>query len=258
VATILGRRSDRLTAVRALKTAKGRREQRRFGFEGETLLGEALRSGVGIEELYVTEAAYDASVMVLELDAAGTPTFVVDERIAANLSGVETPSGILAIAPMRLRSVDDMLDRDGVLLVLADLNDPGNAGTLLRSADAFGALGAVFGPLGVDPYHPKVVRAAMGAIFRLDLGRGDPSDLRAAAAAHGFSVVGLAAGGWPLDDVSWPARSALVVGHERHGLGAWAGACERQWAIPMSGPSESLNAAIAGSIALYEAGKRRF
>ncbi len=257
MATTLGRHSERLRHVRTLKTVKGRREQQRFAFEGPTLLDEALRSATELAELYVTQSAYDTSRHVRDLDAAGTPTFVVDERTAANLSDVDTPSGLLAVAPMRFRALGDLFDRDGVLLVLADLNDPGNAGTLLRSADAFGVPGVVFGRTGVDPYHPKVVRAAMGALFRLDLALGDPADVKAAALAGGFEVIGLATGADPLDAVTWPPRTALVIGQERRGLGPWAGPCDRFLSIRMPGQSESLNAAVAGSIGLYEAIRNR-
>ncbi|HEY5425016.1 MAG TPA: RNA methyltransferase, partial [Candidatus Tumulicola sp.] len=125
----------------------------------------------------------------------------------------------------------------------------------LRSADAFGAVGVLFGRLGVDPYHPKVVRGAMGALFRLKMGIADPPEAAAAATAAGFTVLGLRAGGERLAGVSWPARTALVVGHERRGLDRWEPICERRIGIAMDGRADSLNAAIAGSIALYEATK---
>lgn len=161
MATALGLNAHRLNDVRALTTSKGRREQQRFAFEGITLLEEAHRSGVTIDELYVTQAAYESTPLVRELDASGTPTFVVAERAAAKISDVETPPGIVAVAARRLYSLDELFSRSGTVLVLADLNDPGNAGTLLRSADAFACAGVVFGRLGVDPFHPKVVRGAM-------------------------------------------------------------------------------------------------
>jgi TrmH family RNA methyltransferase len=257
MATPLGARADRLSGVRALKTVKGRRERQRFAFEGAIMLGEARRSGAPIDELYVTQSAYDATPLVRELDAAGTPTFLVDERSAATLSDVEAPSGIVAVAATSLGRVEDLFEsgRDGTVLVLADLNDPGNAGTLLRSADAFGALGVAFGRLGVDPYHPKVVRGAMGAIFRLALAVAEPAGLTAAAAVGGFTVLGLCAGGEPLREFAWPARRVVVVGHERRGLGRWEHACAGRLGIPMAGAAESLNAAIAGSIALYESAR---
>jgi RNA methyltransferase, TrmH family len=253
----LGRRAPRITAVRALKTVKGRREQCRFAFEGATLLEEALGAGLPIEALYVTPRVYDESPAVRELDESGTPTFTIDDRAAAALSDVEAPSGIFAVAPMRRQAVPALFGRAGLVLVLADLNDPGNAGTLIRSAEAFGAAGVLFGSAGVDPYHPKVVRAAMGSLFRTAIGVGDAAGLEAAASALGVAVIGLAAGGSPIEPGAWPARCALVVGNERHGLGDWAAVCGRFVEVPMKGTVESLNAAVAGSIALYEAARKR-
>jgi TrmH family RNA methyltransferase len=252
----LGARADRLTNVRKLLTPKARRERHHFLFEGPTLLQEAHRSGTAIDELYVTQAAYDASPLVRELDAGGTPTFLIDDRSLAKLSDVETPTGIVAVSPTRLEPLTQTVGGEGVVLVLADISDPANAGSLLRSADAFGAAGVVFGDAGVDPYHPKVVRAAMGALFRLRLSRAGPDEFAAAADAVGLSVVGLAAGAPPIDTAGWPSRSALVVGHERLGLERWSKACDRLLGIPIDPQAESLNAAIAGSIALYEAAGR--
>lgn len=250
----LGARAERVTEVRALRGAKGRRQQSRFAFEGPTLLAEAHRSGAAIEELYVTQAAYDANPLVRTLDADGTPTFLIDPRTAARLSDVATPTGVLAVSSIRLRPVVELTGlREGVLLVLGDLNDPANAGALLRSADAFGAAGVAFGSLGVDPFHPKVVRAAMGALFRLRIARCEPASLAGVAAAEGFAILGLRVGGAPLNAFAWPPRCALVVGHERRGLGRWEAVCGGFIGVPIAPRAESLNAAIAGSIALYEA-----
>ncbi len=254
MAMAAGAHSERIAAVRDLRSAKGRRERGAFAFEGPTLLAEALRSATPIDELYVTNAAYARSDEVRALDAAGVPVYSVDERTMGKISDLETPSGIVAVSPIRYAPLDE-LTRLPLLLVLADLNDPGNAGTLLRSAEAFGAGGAIFGRLGVDPYHPKVVRAAMGAIFRVRLAVGDPADVIAAAAAAQTEVLGLEASGEDVRGLAPAARRAVLVGHERRGLGAWAAACTRRIAIPMPGPTESLNAAVAGSIALYEASR---
>jgi TrmH family RNA methyltransferase len=256
MATRLGNRAERLSAVRALRTAKGRREQRRFAFEGATMLAEAASSNFPFAELYVTEAAYDTVPLVRELDAAGVPAFVVAPAAAASISDVASPSGIIAVGPTRLNDAVDLFAGGTPLLILADLSDPGNAGTLLRSADAFGCAGVLFGALGVDPYHPKVVRGSMGAIFRLPVAVGGPAEAAAAAAAAGVRIWGLAAGGTNLSDETWPALLALAVGHERRGLGEWESRCERTVAIPMTGGAESLSAGVAGSVALYEATKK--
>ena len=134
-------------------------------------------------------------------------------------------------------------------------DDAGNAGTLLRSAEAFGTAGVIVGSLGAEPHQPKVVRSAMGALFRLPLAVADPKAL--SGLLDGWEVTGLAAAGEPLHGLPWGQRSIVAVGNERHGLGRWESLCTRLGAIPMSGKAESLNAAIAGSIALYEASKRR-
>ncbi len=252
--TRAGAHNERVLAARALLSAKGRREQGAFCFEGPTLLAEAVRSGADITMLFVTDEAYARHEDVRTLDARGTPVLSVDDRTMHKLSDVETPSGVFAVTPLRYAALDEILCTP-LTLVLADVNDPGNAGTLLRSAEAFGAGGAIFGRLGVDPYHPKVVRAAMGAIFRLRLAEADPVTLTEAAAAAGCQVLGLDAGGEDLRAMPPASRRALVVGHERRGLGPWEAACTRRIAIPMAGPTESLNAAVAGSIALYEASR---
>ena len=180
----------------------------------------------------------------------------MDEAALAGISDLETPSGIVTVAPIRLHRPDELFKRGSPLLVLADVNDPANAGTLLRSADAFGCPGVLFGRLGVDPYHPKVVRGSMGAAFRIALSVADPPDAAAAAADAGVRLLGLAAGGALICPESWQAPLAIIVGHERRGLGRWESLCEQLLAIPMSGPAESLSAAVAGSIALYEATRR--
>jgi TrmH family RNA methyltransferase len=255
VPTSLGAHNPRIDAARDLLTKKGRKQHGRYSFEGATLLEEAHRAGVPIETLYVTRDAYERTPLAQQLDANGVPVYIVDDRAMKRLSDVETPAGIVAVAPMRLASIESVLGADGVVLLLADVSDPGNAGTLLRTAEAFGIRGVIAGTLGAEPHLPKVVRSAMGAVFRLSIALSDPD----AAAPHlrGRQVTGLVAGGEPLAGLDWAAGALLAVGNERHGLGRWEALCTRLAAIPMSGNAESLNAAVAGSIALYEATKHR-
>lgn len=252
--TPLGAHNARIDLARDLLTKKGRREQGAFSFEGPTLLAEAVASGANISEVHVTQAAYEQTPIVLELESRGVPTYTVDDRTMQKISDLETPSGIVAIAPIRLYGAADLLEIPGVVLVLADLNDPGNAGTLLRSAEAFGVDRVIFGSRGAEPHHPKVVRSAMGAIFRMRIASATPADVH--AVIGDWDVTGLASEGERLDRLSWGQRNALLVGNERHGIGPWEPLCTRLAAIPMHGGAESLNAAVAGSIALYEATKR--
>lgn len=253
----LGLHAERLAEVRALRSPKGRRAQGRFAFEGLTLLKEARASGFPIEAIYCTAAQYDATALIRELERQDAGVFLIEERSAAAISDVRTPSGILAVAMMRLHPVEELLRRETLVLVLADVNDPANAGTLVRSADAFGCGGVIFGRLGIDPYHPKVVRGSMGAVFRLPIAVADPATLSAAARTAGIRLVGLSADGACLGGEQLQPPVAILVGNERHGLGPWAGLCSAVAAIPMEGLSESLSAAVAGSIALYEASRAR-
>ncbi len=255
MAVRLGLHADRLAGVRALRSPKGRRAQGRFAFEGVTLLEEALASRFPIDEIYCTAPAYDATPRIRELESQGVAVFIMDERSAAHISDVRTPSGVVAVAPTRLQSAAEVARGATLLLVLADVNDPANAGSLLRSADAFGCGAVAFGRLGVDPYHPKVVRGSMGAVFRLAISIADAPEVSAAAAAAGMRLVGLAANGACLEARQLKRPLGIIVGNERHGLGRWAPLCGQVLAIPMQGRGESLSAAVAGSIALYEAGR---
>src|SRR5579871_2386768 len=102
MATPLGSRAERLAAVRSLRSVKGRRETQCFAFEGTTLLREARAANFPIHELYATQAAYDATPLARELDSEGVPTFIIEPAAAARISDVTTPSGMVAVAPIRL------------------------------------------------------------------------------------------------------------------------------------------------------------
>jgi TrmH family RNA methyltransferase len=251
---MLGAHNPRLERVRDLRTKKGRREQGRFAIEGATLLREAIRSGISIEELYGTAAALESSESARGAESSGIPVYRIDERAMRRLSDLDTAPGLLAVVPIDLRPVSELFSAPGLVLALAGLSDPGNAGTLLRAAEAFGVSAVVFGSGAVEPHSPKVVRSAMGSLFRLKVAVAAPHET--AAAAPGWEITGLAAGGQPIRGLEWAPKSLLVVGQERHGLGPWAPFCSRLAAIPMTGEAESLNASVAGGIALYEATRK--
>ncbi len=210
--------NDKLKEIRRLS----RRREARFVAEGEDLVEAAQQAGW--QAVYRLEAGVDVEPALLhEVSALGSGTRVlaVYERRWA------TPAGPLCVA-------------------LWGVRDPGNVGTILRSALAFGAASVALGPDCADPYGPKAVRASMGAIFALDIARiADPAELPgtriALAAGAGEPLAG------PLDQ-----PVTLVVGAEREGLPAdVVAACDRTAHVPIA--SESLNAAVAASVALYEA-----
>jgi RNA methyltransferase, TrmH family len=245
----LGAHHPRLAAVAKLQRRKDGWGSGRFALEGWTLLDEALRGSLAIEEVYATPAALAANPRLGELEAAGTPLYAVEERGMARISDLETPPGILAVAGHTLRPLDALMAGDDPVLALA-VGDPGNAGTLVRSARAFGVERIVFGRGGVDPYQPKVVRAAMGALFRAHIGLGSGREVVDAARAAGRPVVAVDLDGEALDRFDFPLRPVFVIGNERHGVRAWLPERDRAVRIPQAGV-ESLNAAVAGSIVLY-------
>jgi TrmH family RNA methyltransferase len=246
---LVGFHSPQLDPVKALRTKAGREMLGRFAIEGSTLLGEAVAAGRSVEQLYLTErgrAGLDAAL----LHTLAARTFLVADRTMAKLSELETPPGILAVLASDAEPLDDLLDGAPVL-VLAGVADPGNAGTLLRSAEIFGITRAAFTSGAVEAYNPKVVRAAMGAHFRMRLARAPGEDLVRAARERSYQVVSAARGGRPLPDVRFPPRLLLAVGNERRGVADSLPSCDLEVAIPQPGGGESLNAAIAGSILMY-------
>jgi TrmH family RNA methyltransferase len=252
VPTALSPHNPRIERVRDLRTPRVRRERGRFAFEGPTLLAEAQRSGIMIEELYGTEAALGAhAALVAELEAAGTPVFTVPDRTLARLSDLETPPGLLAVGITPAGDLATILERPGAVLLLAGINDPGNAGTLLRSAEAFGAAGVLFGRGGVDPFAPKVVRGAMGSLFRLPVAVVEAEELLTAAGAAGRPIIAAALDGEPLAGAALPPNAILAVGNERHGVGGFLPRWDAAVRIEQATATESLNAAVAGSILLY-------
>jgi TrmH family RNA methyltransferase len=250
VPTELGPHHSRIEGVRELRTPRGRRADPRFVAEGPTLLAEAQRSGVRPREIYATAAAL-SGLDPGRWEADGIAVYLVPDRAFARLSDLETPSGLLAVFDLPDHDLAAILARPGPVLLLAGVADPGNAGTLVRSAEAFGAAGVLFGRGGADPFAPKVVRAAMGSTFRLPVATVDPDEILAAARAAGRPIVAADVDGEPLDAVEIPANAVVAIGNERRGVRDWLPSWDRAVRIPQRSATESLNAAVAGSIVLY-------
>jgi TrmH family RNA methyltransferase len=245
-----------IALVRSLLKKKGRREHGLFVLEGPSLLEEALDSRIPVREVRVAAEAAGAPI-VARAAAAGIPIVSDSDRSLAKLSDLDTPPGLLAVAPTATQPLLAVLATQGPVVLLAGIADPGNAGTLIRAAEAFGAGGIVFGTGSVEPYHPKVVRAAMGSMFRLPHAVAEPEELLEAASHAGRPVVALDRSGTPLEQFDFPRRPLLAVGGERHGVGAWLPRWDAAVGIPHAGPTESLNAGVAGAIVLYEWSRRR-
>lgn len=248
VATLTSIRSERVTFVRRLHDRSVRRERGLFVVEGPQGVREALKVPKIVEQVYVSERSIEKWP-----DIPPNTTVTTDQVLAA-MSETEHPQGIIAVC----RSIDVSLDAIApsakLIVVLHQASDPGNAGTILRTADAFGADAVIFTKGSVDPYNGKCVRSSTGSIFHIPLVCNvEFDDVISAMNVREITVRGTE-GGSPvtLNDINLAARSAWVIGTEAHGLDEDAlDRCNERVSIPMPGNAESLNASVAAAIVLY-------
>ena len=232
----------------------GRRRAARFLAEGPNLIEAALRRGL-VSEVFATEAAAARFAAML----TGVPVHLVTERAAKALSETVTPVGLVAVCTAPETSLRDVLAASPRLLAVAvEISEPGNAGTLIRVADAMGADAVVFTGNSVDPYNGKCLRASAGSIFSVPVvaERDSPAALSEILDA-GLQVVATTVDGEvSLDDAQLAAPTAWLFGPEAHGLApelAASATCRVR--IPMPGRAESLNVASAAAICLYQSAR---
>ncbi|MDK2816464.1 MAG: methyltransferase, TrmH family [Moorella sp. (in: firmicutes)] len=250
--------------ARSLKERSWREKRGLYLIEGIHLLEEARQARIPLEVvLYSPQilAAPRGEQLVAGLQEAGYRCLAVTEELMQAISTTVTPPGVVAIAPFQASSLTRLLSRPSpLLMVAAGLQDPGNLGTIWRTALGAGATGLILTRGSVDPFNPKVVRAAMGATFKLPVVSGvEPATLVRELEACGIKLV-VADVGAPL--VFWQADLrpplALAVGSENHGPGReLLAAATARVGIPMVRPVESLNAAVAAALLLYEALRQR-
>jgi TrmH family RNA methyltransferase len=248
--------NPKIKFVRALQAKRIDRESENlFVVEGIRLVEEALQAAAKPDlVLYTPHPPPRVEAAVQELARRGAQVDVVDRKVMAAASDTQTPQGLLAVVSMALLPVPQNLS---LALVIDGLADPGNMGTILRSASAAGVEAVFFGPGTVDPYNPKVVRAAMGAHFHLPLVYADWAGLAQRLAGLDLWLAEARAG-TPYSSVDWRRPSALIIGSEAAGPSAPARRlAANQVHIPMPGPAESLNAATAAAVILFEAARQR-
>lgn len=252
--------------MQRLRRLSGRRGARRdegaFVIDGPVLLREALGAGVVVEEVFATPAAR-ADAAVATAAASGAVIRVVTPEVLARAVDTVTPHGMAAIARRIEVPLDEALTaaaRGPLTLVLVDVADPGNAGTLLRAAEAAGAAAVLFCGSSVDPTNAKCVRASAGALFHLPVALAeDAAAVLDGLARHGVRTVAtVVAGGVSYDAADLVGPVAVVLGSEAHGLPAEIlASVDERLSIPMAGRSESLNVAMAGTLLCFEALRQR-
>jgi TrmH family RNA methyltransferase len=228
-----------------------------FVCEGPRVVTAALDAGAALAEVFVGVDATAAARATADRAAeSGIPVRQLADGVAARVSDTATAQGVFALAPIRRRGVDALAGAT-LVIVAPLLSDPGNAGTLMRSAAAAGAEIMLLGPGSVDAYNPKTVRASAGACFAVDIVEGVPAveALEALGSAGVQRVGACTAGGSAPEALDLTRPTAIVVGHEVHGL-AGELPLDARVTIPMHGV-ESLNVAMAGTLLCFEAARQR-
>jgi RNA methyltransferase, TrmH family len=244
----------RTKLVRRLSDRKGRGREAMVLVEGIRSVGELLTSSVDVRFGIVSPRLVGldgGTALRSELDARGVELVDVADEELHELAGTESPQGVLVVCdepPFSLPLGGDTALR---LLVLDGVQDPGNVGTLIRSARAFGLNRVVLLDGSADAWSPKAVRASAGVCFRIPVGRMPWSTLRSSLREAGAELFVGAASGEDVGRAHLPARWALVVGNEGRGVRPEVESAGTALSIPMPGGAESLNAGVAGAILLY-------
>lgn len=236
-------KNPKVAAWKALKDRKGRRESGCFLVEGRKMVEEALKSAFDVETVLVQEG--------MELpDGLTMPVYELPAHVLAAVCDTKTPQGIAAVVRMKEQSA---LGKH--IVVLDGVQDPGNVGTIIRTADAAGLNGVLLSNRCADVFSPKVLRATMGSIFRMNLRTTDdlPGELTKLR-EKGYSILSSQLDGTPFyerQDVA--ERFALIIGNEGNGVSEQVQqTATHRVRLPMRGGAESLNAAIAAAIMMYE------
>jgi len=272
----LRRVEGRLNAlVKELRRTFARGELTESGacaIEGLRIVEEAIRSGLKFEAVFFSDEAEAKAERLLPQIGAHVETLVLPEKLFAGVVPSETPQGVAALVRMKEFSIEDIISgaqrgadnsvpatRAGILVGVAGVQDPGNLGTILRSAEAFGAGGVVLGESTVSPFNAKAVRASAGSIFRLPVVRAKLGGVITKLRENEFRLLGASSHkGTPLYEANLTGPVAVFIGSEGAGLPRQLmAAVDEVVVIPHREQVESLNAGVAASIVLYEAARQR-
>lgn len=243
--------------VRLSNDRKFRKEMQEMVCEGEKMLGEALSSGMDIHDILLAEDAELDTELLRQAEGQGAKLYICPSSLLSKVSNVKTPQGVVFSCKRPVAELHVLQDAKR-LMVLEGLQDPGNLGTIIRTADAFALDGIILCEGCVDPTSPKVVRATMGAAFRMPIAAAPLEQTVAFLHEQNMPLyaAALSESSVPLTRVDL-TRAAVMIGNEGRGITKKAAAlCTQQIIIPMDGRAESLNASVAASIIMYEMSRK--
>jgi len=255
--SVQSRQNSRVKELRSALGHGGRTQEGRIAIEGLHLTEEAQRSGLRTETIFVREG--DESLLDTLILSEESEVLILPADVFASAVSTESPQGIAALVSPPVFVDDDAFLGIPLLVVAAGLQDPGNLGTLIRSSEAFGSTGIVALPGTVSQWNPKALRASSGSAFRLPLISASQEELITMLRQRSIRLLATTVkGGVALDAIDLVQPTALLIGNEGSGLPeALIAAADALVTIPCPGPVESLNAAVAGSVLLYEASRQR-
>ena len=229
--------------------------------EGMRVLDEAIRSGLKFKAVFFRASAENRAERLLPQLAAHVETLLLPDKLFASAVPSETPQGVAALVRCKPFKLEDVLEKSqaGPLVAIAGVQDPGNLGTILRSAEAFGAGGVLLGEGTVSPFNSKVIRASAGSVFRLPIVQGKLAGALGQMRERGLRLIATSSHkGTPLDHATLAGPLAIFIGSEGAGLPQdLLREMTEIVAIPHSPNVESLNAGVAASIVLYEAARQK-
>jgi RNA methyltransferase, TrmH family len=262
---IEGRHNSLVKEVRQAFAHAERTETGECAIEGARIVEEAIRSGLRFKSVLFKESAQNLAERLLPQIGAHVETLLLPDKIFDAAVPSETPQGVAALVRLREFVLDDLVERlqVGPVMIVIGLQDPGNLGTLLRSAEAFGSAGVVLGEGTVSPFNSKVIRASAGSIFRLPFvvakAAGGTEQVSSRLRQQNVRLIATSSHkGTPIHHARLTEASAVFIGSEGSGLPRTILAqVDELVAIPHTPQVESLNAGVAGSILLYEAARQR-
>lgn len=256
--------NNRVKEWAALKQKKYRDANGLFLIEGIRLVEEALESGTPIETVLVQDEVLPTGKLdeiVNSSQSRQLELIEVNQAVIDQIADTKTPQGVIAIGRVFEHEIQGLIEKkENPLYVIADrIQDPGNLGTIIRSADAVNATAVFVGTGSVDLYNPKVVRATMGSLFHLPVAEVSLHELIPLLKTNAIRVIGTEAEtGDSLFTADFSGGTAIVIGSEAHGISEEIRQeIDSFLSVPMPGKAESLNAAIAASVILYEALRQR-
>jgi TrmH family RNA methyltransferase len=254
---IESKQNPRVKELRAALLRPGRGDAESIALEGMNLVVEALRSGLELTTIFVTQG-HENLLDSLSIQAS-TELLALPAEVLASAVTTESPQPIAALARPRNWAWDALLTPQPLLVVLSEIQDPGNLGTILRSAEAFGATGVICLTGTVSRWNPKAMRASAGSVFRLPtLTASESKCFERLKAANVRTLATSSHQAEPVGNHDLTGSVAFVIGSEGSGLSPeLAAQCDARITIPCPGPVESLNAAVAASVLLYEASRHR-